>query len=61
LRGIASGVFSRGQTVKILRGVFDPAENSGIVSHPFPQKTRKWMGHTDSIQLPDQFPFSAVA
>jgi hypothetical protein len=24
-------------------------ENSGIYSHPFPQKTRKWMGHPDSI------------
>jgi hypothetical protein len=24
-------------------------DNSGIYSHPFPQKTRKWMGHHDSI------------
>jgi hypothetical protein len=24
-------------------------ENSDIVSHPFPQKARKWMGHPDSI------------
>jgi hypothetical protein len=29
-------------------------ENSGIYSHPFPQKTRKWMGHPDSIELPNQ-------
>jgi predicted transcriptional regulator len=29
-------------------------ENRAIVSHPFPQKTRKWMGHADSIELLDQ-------
>ena len=29
-------------------------ENSEIFSHPFPQKTRKWMGHPNSIELPDQ-------
>jgi hypothetical protein len=24
-------------------------EKSEIISHPFPQKTREWMGHTHSI------------
>jgi hypothetical protein len=24
-------------------------EKNGIVSHPFPQKTREWMGHPHSI------------
>jgi hypothetical protein len=27
---------------------------SHIVSDPFPQKTREWMWHPHSIQLPDQ-------
>jgi hypothetical protein len=30
-------------------GLLIRQENSGIYSHPFPQKTRKWMGHPDSI------------
>jgi hypothetical protein len=29
--------------------------NSFAVSHPFPQKTRKWMGHGHSILGPDQY------
>jgi hypothetical protein len=35
--------------------------NSDIVSHPFPQKARKWMGHPDSIELPDQWHAFTVA
>jgi hypothetical protein len=32
----------------------DPARKQEHRSHPFPQKARKWMGHPDSIHLPDQ-------
>jgi hypothetical protein len=36
----------------------DPAKSSDIASHPFPQKTRKWMGHPDSVcyRINDLFP-----
>jgi hypothetical protein len=32
-----------------VRGLLIRQENSDIVSHPFPQKAREWMGHPDSI------------
>jgi hypothetical protein len=32
----------------------DPAYKEWRISHPFPQKTRKWMGHGRSISGPDQ-------
>jgi hypothetical protein len=40
--------------LSLLQTLLIRQENSDIVSHPFPQKARKWMGHPDSIQLPDQ-------
>jgi hypothetical protein len=32
----------------------DPAHKEWRISHPFPQKTRKWMGHGRSISGPGQ-------
>jgi|GEM_PF-2028883 hypothetical protein len=37
--------------LSLLQTLLIRQENSDIVSHPFPQKTRKWMGHLDSITL----------
>jgi hypothetical protein len=42
--GILVSVYSYWRTALLIR-----QENWGIVSHPFPQKTRKWMGHPNSI------------
>jgi hypothetical protein len=36
----------------------DPAHKEWRISHPFPQKTRKWMGHGRSISGPDQYRMS---
>jgi hypothetical protein len=42
--GCVSSFYTNSQFALLIR-----QENSDIVSHPFPQKTRKWMGHPDSI------------
>jgi hypothetical protein len=38
--------------------LIDPAHKEWRISHPFPQKTRKWMGHGRSILGPDQYRMS---
>jgi hypothetical protein len=35
--------------LSLLQTLLIRQENSDIVSHPFPQKARKWMGHLNSI------------
>jgi hypothetical protein len=34
--------------------IIDPAHKEWRISHPFPQKMRKWMGHGRGIPGPDQ-------
>jgi hypothetical protein len=50
---IVAGVFASTTSMTIPEQILIPQEKGDILSHPFPQNAREWMGHPNSIELPD--------